>query len=141
MSEWTPGAQLRYWRTRAGLLMQEVADKLRMSQQAISNWEADVAMPRVRILDLVDDIYGLEPGLTAAVTDKRNPPTPPAGMPEPLVDSLDADGNLVWTARVRVDEIAAASGIDLSSLTPGNRTKAREFIDFLANQQAGRKRK
>lgn len=133
-SEWTPGVQFRHWRQRAGLLMQEAADQLRVSQQAISNWEGDVALPRTRIADLIDEVYGLKAGMTLAIIDRANPPTPPEGE-DPLVVDIDDEGQLVWTVRAPVEQVAAKSGVTLEGLSRSDKAKAKEFIEFLKAQR------
>ena len=114
--------------------MQEAADQLRVSQQAISNWEGDVALPRTRIADLIDEVYGLKAGMTLAIIDRANPPTPPEGE-DPLVVDIDDEGQLVWTVRAPVEQVAAKSGVTLEGLSRSDKAKAKEFIEFLKAQR------
>lgn len=101
--DWSPGVQFRYWRENAGLFMQEAADQLNVSQQTISGWETDMSLPRWRMADRIDEVYGLEPGMALAVIEGQ---VPPLGLVEPQAVGFDGSG-LVWSARYLVRDVPA----------------------------------
>ena len=100
--EWSPGVQFRYWRESADLFMQDAADKLCVAQQSVSGWETDQSLPRRRAAPMIDDVYGLTPGMTLAVIEGQ---VPPVGLVEPRAVDIDGNGGLVWSARYLVRDV------------------------------------
>ena len=51
------GKQIKKYRTEAGLSQEELADKVYVSRQTISNWENDKSYPDVKSLVLLSEIF------------------------------------------------------------------------------------
>lgn len=131
---WTLGAQFRHWRLQAGMHTEEVAQKLHVAQQTVSGWETNASTPRRRIASLIDDVYGLTPGMALAVIEGQ---TPPPGLVDPLAVDIDANGRLIWNARYPVGKgrSAAFSGISTEGLAEDDITWLGQQADFLRSRQ------
>lgn len=55
----TLGQRLRLLRTNARLTQDELAQKLNVTRQALSNWERDVNMPDLALLEQICTIFGI----------------------------------------------------------------------------------
>ena len=53
------GQKLREARQRRGLTQEELAERLRLSRQTISNWENERSYPDIMSLIALSDLYGL----------------------------------------------------------------------------------
>lgn len=51
------GKQIKRYRTKAGLSQEDLADKVYVSRQTISNWENDKSYPDVKSLMLLSEIF------------------------------------------------------------------------------------
>ena len=53
------GQNIRHWRIEAGLSQAKLAEKLRVSPQAVSKWERGVALPDIDLLIPLADVFSL----------------------------------------------------------------------------------
>ena len=92
MEKKTLGSFLSALRRAQGLTQQEVADRLAVSNKAVSRWERDEAMPDITLLPAVADLFGvtvdeLLRGERKRVTDTPSVPDPT----DPPTDALPAE--------------------------------------------------
>ena len=55
----TTGKQIRYLRTQAGMTQEELAGELKVTRQALSNWERDVNEPDLNTLKKICFLFGV----------------------------------------------------------------------------------
>ena len=55
----TPGKQIRHLRTQSGMTQEELAGKLNVTRQALSNWERDVNEPDLNTLKKICFLFGV----------------------------------------------------------------------------------
>lgn len=51
----TTGKQIRHLRTQLGMTQEELAGELNVTRQALSNWERDVEVKRLRVFAMMFD--------------------------------------------------------------------------------------
>lgn len=51
------GSQIRMYRTKAGLSQEQLAEKIFVTRQTISNWENDRSYPDIRSLVLLGEVF------------------------------------------------------------------------------------
>lgn len=51
------GETLYFWRTEAGLTQEELAEKLNVSRQSISNWENSHTQPSLEIFLKIQELF------------------------------------------------------------------------------------
>ena len=101
MEKKTLGSFISALRRAQGLTQQEVADRLMVSNRAVSRWERDEAMPDITLLPAIADLFGVTvdellrgdrlrttesatPDTSAATTDgEPREEAPPPSRPEP----------------------------------------------------------
>ena len=81
------GQKLREARQRRGLTQEELAERLRLSRQTISNWENERSYPDIMSLIALSDLYGLS--LDGLVKEDRH-------MIDHLRESTDTVYLAVW---------------------------------------------
>ena len=55
----TTGKQIRHLRTQAGMTQEELAGKLNVTRQALSNWERDINEPDLNTLQKICFLFGV----------------------------------------------------------------------------------
>ena len=55
----TTGKQIRHLRTQSGMTQEELAGKLNVTRQALSNWERDVNEPDLNMLKKICFLFGV----------------------------------------------------------------------------------
>ena len=55
----TTGKQIRHLRTQSGMTQEELAGKLNVTRQALSNWERDVSEPDLNTLKKICFLFGV----------------------------------------------------------------------------------
>ena len=55
----TSGKQIRHLRTQSGMTQEELAGKLNVTRQALSNWERDVNEPDLNTLKKICFLFGV----------------------------------------------------------------------------------
>lgn len=78
MEKKTLGSFLSALRRAQGLTQQEVADRLAVSNKAVSRWERDEAMPDITLLPAIADLFGVTVDELLRGERKRVTDTPPA---------------------------------------------------------------
>ena len=58
-TEITTGKQIRHLRTQSGMTQEELAGKLNVTRQALSNWERDVNEPDLNTLKKICFLFGV----------------------------------------------------------------------------------
>ena len=95
MEKKTLGSFLSALRRAQGLTQQEVADRLAVSNKAVSRWERDEAMPDILLLPAIADLFGVTvdellrgermrealPRESAAIADTADDPNEPQTEP------------------------------------------------------------
>ena len=56
----TTGKQIRHLRTQSGMTQEELAGKLNVTRQALSNWERDVNEPYLNTLKKICFLFGVQ---------------------------------------------------------------------------------
>lgn len=56
----TTGKQIRHLRTQSGMTQEELAGKLNVTRQALSNWERDVNEPDLNTLKKICFLFGVQ---------------------------------------------------------------------------------
>ena len=77
MEKKTLGSFLSALRRAQGLTQQEVADRLAVSNKAVSRWERDEAMPDITLLPAIADLFGVTVDELLRGERKRAADTPP----------------------------------------------------------------
>ena len=88
MEKKTLGSFLSALRRAQGLTQQEVADRLAVSNKAVSRWERDEAMPDITLLPAIADLFGVTVDELLRGERKRVTDTPP--LPDPTDTPTDA---------------------------------------------------
>ena len=78
MEKKTLGSFLSALRRAQGLTQQEVADRLAVSNKAVSRWERDEAMPDITLLPAIADLFGVTVDELLRGERKRAADAPPA---------------------------------------------------------------
>lgn len=78
MEKKTLGSFLSALRRAQGLTQQEVADRLMVSNRAVSRWERDEAMPDITLLPAIADLFGVTVDELLRGERKRATDAPPA---------------------------------------------------------------
>jgi transcriptional regulator with XRE-family HTH domain len=76
------GAQMRAFRTRAGLTTRSTALRVGVSQATVTSWERGTRTVTVENLSLHCQAVGADPGQVMALTLGRDPAWRPPGMSE-----------------------------------------------------------
>lgn len=92
---WSIGKQLQRWRKAAGLRAIDVAERLGVTQQTVSNWEVDASRPHISRAHSLEELYGLQSGLVTAILSGASPPP---DAPDPELMGI-RDGVLLWSGR------------------------------------------
>ena len=87
MEKKTLGSFLSALRRAQGLTQQEVADRLAVSNKAVSRWERDEAMPDITLLPAIADLFGVTVDELLRGERKRVTDTPP--LPDPTDSPTD----------------------------------------------------
>ncbi len=90
MDKKTLGSFLSALRRAQGLTQQEVADRLMVSNRAVSRWERDEAMPDILLLPAIADLFGVT--VDELLRGERKREAPPR-EPTPALSSSDASEN------------------------------------------------
>ncbi len=85
MEKKTLGTFLSALRRAQGLTQQEVADRLAVSNKAVSRWERDEAMPDILLLPAIADLFGVtvDELLRGERMRRHRPESPPLSSPIP----------------------------------------------------------
>ena len=87
MEKKTLGSFISALRRAQGLTQQEVADRLAVSNKAVSRWERDEAMPDILLLPAIADLFGVT--VDELLRGERLRETPP-GEPAPTADDTES---------------------------------------------------
>ena len=87
MEKKTLGSFLSALRRAQGLTQQEVADRLMVSNRAVSRWERDEAMPDILLLPAIADLFGVTVDELLRGERKREAYSPPINESESSADS------------------------------------------------------
>ncbi len=91
MEKKTMGTFISALRRAEGLTQQEVADRLLVSNRAVSRWERDEAAPDISLLPALADLFGVTVDELLRGERRRPPePTPPSPAAEHPSDQTDA---------------------------------------------------
>ncbi len=90
MEKKTMGAFLSALRRAEGLTQQEVADRLAVSNRAVSRWERDEAAPDISLLPAIADLFGVTVDELLRGERRRSPADPPASS-ESASDAATAE--------------------------------------------------
>ncbi len=94
MEKKTLGSFLSALRRAKGLTQQEVADRLLVSNRAVSRWERDEAAPDISLLPAIADLFGVTVDELLRGERRRSPVDPPASAEsasdEATTESTDA---------------------------------------------------
>jgi transcriptional regulator with XRE-family HTH domain len=131
--EWTPGKQLKRW--RGELTAAEVAVALGVTTQTVSNWETDRFQPHISKSAQIEDLYGLERGMVAALLQGDKPPP----------DLIDANavgienGRLQWSFRqfVYPEQIPSKHAVGQAHITAESRVSGKGFKSSEAKAHSG----
>ena len=98
MEKKTLGSFLSALRRAQGLTQQEVADRLAVSNKAVSRWERDEAMPDILLLPAIADLFGvtvdeLLRGERMRGERMREAPSRESATTSHTVDNPDTDTN------------------------------------------------
>lgn len=85
MDKKTLGSFLSALRRAQGLTQQEVADRLAVSNKAVSRWERDEAMPDILLLPAIADLFGVT--VDELLRGERTRPTPPQEVFSPAASA------------------------------------------------------
>ena len=90
MEKKTLGSFISALRRAQGLTQQEVADRLAVSNKAVSRWERDEAMPDILLLPAIADLFGVT--VDELLRGERMREAPPGGSTPAMTDP-DADSH------------------------------------------------
>ena len=91
MEKKTLGSFLSALRRAQGLTQQEVADRLMVSNRAVSRWERDEAMPDILLLPAIADLFGVTVDELLRGERKREAYSHPETNSESSADSTEAE--------------------------------------------------
>ena len=91
MEKKTLGSFLSALRRAQGLTQQEVADRLMVSNRAVSRWERDEAMPDILLLPAIADLFGVTVDELLRGERKREGYSHPETNSESSADSTEAE--------------------------------------------------
>ena len=95
-------SKLKFLRRKIGLSQMELAEKLGVSRQAISSWEAGASRPSVDNLQCLSKLYNIPLEVLLDDTAEAEP------LAEtPVNKAVDVQNNFAWNAKRRVVGIAA----------------------------------
>ena len=89
MEKKTLGSFISALRRAQGLTQQEVADRLSVSNRAVSRWERDEAMPDILLLPAIADLFGVTVDELLRGERLREAPPREAHIAEPLAGTAD----------------------------------------------------
>lgn len=89
MTENTIADQIKKYRKARGWTQPQLADKLSVSKQTISNWETGMKVPRMGSLQKLADLFGVKIGEITNASIDNNAPTHEFTVDE-AVDNLRA---------------------------------------------------
>lgn len=101
MNESTLGRRIQEGRRAAGLSQEALGERLNVSRQAVSKWEADAAVPELESLIAMSRLFGVSVGRLLGVEPEQQ--TEEAGTPEQAPE----DGGLTEKELAAVEAIAA----------------------------------
>lgn len=82
------GNNIRKFREKSGLTQPQIADKVNVSKQSISNWETGLKVPRMGALQKLADIFGVSIG---DITDEHSTEESISEQINRLVNRLESD--------------------------------------------------
>ena len=95
-------SKIKFLRRKIGLSQMELAEKLGVSRQAISSWEAGASRPSVDNLQCLSKLYNIPLEVLLDDTAEAEP------LAEtPVNKAVDVQKNFAWNAKKRVVGIAA----------------------------------
>jgi len=89
MEDMTMGQRLAECRKRAGLSQEALGEKLGVSRQAISKWEADAAVPEIDKLISLSKLYGVSVGWLLGVEPRPEPAEEKTEVSEELLRKIE----------------------------------------------------
>lgn len=101
MNESTLGRRIQEGRRAAGLSQEALGERLNVSRQAVSKWEADAAVPELESLIAMSRLFGVSVGRLLGVEPEQQ--TEESGTPEQAPE----DGGLTEKELAAVEAIAA----------------------------------
>ena len=131
--------RLKELRNEHGLSQEQLAERLGVTRQTVSNWETGITSPNSRVLEKLSQIYGVSPGVLlgeapAGVPEENvpEPEAPPAPEPTP------ARRKRRWPCALAAALLAAAIAVggfflwrSFNRTVPIEDTKVREVIEPL----------
>lgn len=108
----TLGGRVQACRKAAGLSQEALGERLGVSRQAVSRWEADAAVPELEKLIAMSRLFGVTVGALLGVEPPAGAAAPGEGGPEDGAPDAAPEGEIPSSARELTDrELAAAEAI------------------------------
>ena len=108
----TLGGRVQACRKTAGLSQEALGERLGVSRQAVSRWEADAAVPELEKLIAMSRLFGVTVGALLGVEPPAGTAAPGEGRPEDGAPDAAPEGEIPSSARELTDrELAAAEAI------------------------------
>ncbi len=130
MDKKTLGSFISALRRAQGLTQQEVADRLAVSNKAVSRWERDEAMPDITLLPAIADLFGVT--VDELLRGERKREAPPRESVSSAAYTEDGPSDSAETPREAVEDAASEGGY--AHETPVNEdesapTQTRSAVD------------